>query len=278
MDPDEKAGEGGRATAQSGTYLSYGSGQGYGTGHGCHTMRDENVEEHAPAAQDVYLEKEEQLPTTNRDDYLDEKGEEKAEDSDTLERTSTGKRDNFQPLDSEDEEIVMKIARTVSRSYTQRSGTTGRSDLERTDTLAGLEINDEVFDPSSPKFDLYKYLRMTMKIIKSEDMKIQQAGVTMKDVNVRGSGAALNLQSTVGSILMAPLRLGEMFSFGKKPSKHILRDFQAQVNSGEMLVVCKSLTEQLSSLGSYCDYSIQERADGGICFQWEGRAPVAVRF
>lgn len=58
-----------------------------------------------------------------------------------------------------------------------------------------------------------------------------------RNLNVYGSGAALQLQQTVMGFLMAPLRLGEMFSFGKKERKHILRSFDGVIDSGEMLIV-----------------------------------------
>jgi len=76
-----------------------------------------------------------------------------------------------------------------------------------------------------------------MRAVDQDDIKIARAGVTMKNVTVRGTGAALNLQKNVGSILMSPLRFTEIFSFGKKPSKTIIRDFDVLMKSGEMLIV-----------------------------------------
>lgn len=63
----------------------------------------------------------------------------------------------------------------------------------------------------------------------------RRAGIVFKNLKVCGSGSAINLQKNVGSLLLAPLRLGEFF--GKGPEKTILNDFEGVLKSGEMLVV-----------------------------------------
>src|SRR6202012_958157 len=93
------------------------------------------------------------------------------------------------------------------------------------------------FEPNSGKFDLYKYLRMTMKMFESEHIALQRAGVVIKNVSVEGSGSALQLQSNVGSLLMSPLRINETLHFGHKQHKQIIRNFYGLVKSGELLIV-----------------------------------------
>jgi len=219
MASNEQSGIAGEAASHHpGTYLHYGPGP---DGHTVHDVQASHQPSYGSGQTDNTIlgnAADEQI-TPTKDEYLDEKGEELAEDTIGIERMDTNYKRNFQPLDSIDEETVMGIARTMTRSYSQYS-TANKSDLQRTDTLAGLQLGDEIFDPASPKFDLYKYLRMTMKILKEDDVKIQNVGVTMKDVNVRGSGSALNLQSTLSTVLSAPLRLGELLSSRHKPSKH----------------------------------------------------------
>ncbi|TKA74913.1 hypothetical protein B0A55_03757 [Friedmanniomyces simplex] len=177
--------------------------------------------------------------TRTADGYLDSEGKEAAEKS--SERTSSSEGGIYEPINAGDEAVLRRLASQLSRSQSQysqtRRGSTANSALERQDTLAGLEIGDPILDPNSPKFDLYKYLRMTMKLLDADDIKVKRAGVVLKDVNVRGTGSALNLQSNVGSFLMSPLRLGEHLSFGKKDSKQILRNFNGLMKSGELLIV-----------------------------------------
>ncbi|KAK3059406.1 hypothetical protein LTS18_010948, partial [Coniosporium uncinatum] len=123
----------------------------------------------------------------------------------------------------------------------RRRSTIGAGDdggeLGKTDTLEGLDENSPEFDPSSDKFDIYKWLKGLMRVLDEEDIRVKRAGIVFKDLNVKGSGAALQLQKTVASILMLPFRLGEVFSIGRKTEKHILKDFHGILKSGEMLIV-----------------------------------------
>ena len=107
----------------------------------------------------------------------------------------------------------------------------------RKDTLAGVTDDDPRLDPESPKFDIYIWARAFMRSMDENEIKIAKSGFTFKDLSVFGSGSALSLQATVGSVLMAPFRLGEYLSIGPKPQKQIIRKFSGVVKSGEMLVV-----------------------------------------
>jgi ATP-binding cassette, subfamily G (WHITE), member 2, PDR len=96
-----------------------------------------------------------------------------------------------------------------------------------------------------------------MKLIDENEVIQRRAGIVWKDLRVCGSGSAVNLQQTVGSLLLAPLRFRELF--GKGPEKTILNQFDGVLKSGEMLVVLgrpgsgcstllKSLTGELHGL------------------------------
>ncbi|KAF2731319.1 ATP-binding cassette transporter [Polyplosphaeria fusca] len=149
-------------------------------------------------------------------------------------------RDEDLPFDPEVAEAIRKIA---SRTYTRNSGISrtnsvaGSSNLARLDTLAGVSLGDPVLDPTRPEFDMYKWTRMFVKLIHDEGIATRQAGFTFRDLNVSGSGSALQLQKDVSDPLMLPFRLGEHFSLGKKPEKSILRDFEGTVAAGELLIV-----------------------------------------
>ena len=179
--------------------------------------------------------------TKTEDHYLDLAGKEAIEDSSDRKDSSDSSSGLYEPINAGDEQVLRRLATQLSRSqsqYSRRSSTYGADQaLERKGTLEGVEIGDPVLDPNSPQFDLYKYLRMTMRILEEGNVKIKRAGIVLKDVNVRGSGSALNLQSTVGSFLSSPLRVRENINTGHKPSKRILRDFNGIVKSGELLIV-----------------------------------------
>jgi ATP-binding cassette subfamily G (WHITE) protein 2 (PDR) len=178
---------------------------------------------------------------TTQPHYLTSDGKEAAEDPIGFTDSRDGSSENvFEPIQPGDAGVLTRLASQVSRSqsyYSRRASTTGNTDLERTNTLEGLERGRDELDPASPKFDLYKWIRYAMRAVDQDDIKIARAGVTMKNVTVRGTGSALNLQKNVGSVLMAPLRFSENFSFGKKSAKTIIRNFDVLMKSGEMLIV-----------------------------------------
>ncbi|KAJ6001496.1 ABC-2 type transporter [Penicillium canescens] len=71
--------------------------------------------------------------------------------------------------------------------------------------------DDAALNPASEEFDLEKWLRHTIMGAKSEGIRLKSSGVIFKDLHVTGSDSALMLQETVGDLLMAPLRIGELF-------------------------------------------------------------------
>ncbi|KAF2087078.1 ATP-binding cassette transporter ABC1 [Saccharata proteae CBS 121410] len=143
----------------------------------------------------------------------------------------------YEPINAGDQDELRRIASSLSRRPISRRNTgVSGGDLEKVDTLAGLDESSPALDPNSKEFDIYKWLRMFMRSLDEEDIKIKRAGVLFRDLNVSGSGSALNLQKNVGSLLLAPLRPGDFFSFHKNEKK-ILHDFNGLMKSGELLIV-----------------------------------------
>jgi ABC-type nitrate/sulfonate/bicarbonate transport system ATPase subunit len=96
---------------------------------------------------------------------------------------------------------------------------------------------DAKVDPQSDQFNLSSFLRMFRQQLEAEGHTMRQVGLVYKNLNVYGSGAALQLQKTVTDLAMSLFRVGETFSFGKKDHKHILRKFDGVVKPGELLIV-----------------------------------------
>jgi ATP-binding cassette, subfamily G (WHITE), member 2, PDR len=143
---------------------------------------------------------------------------------------------------TENQPELAKIASVLSRGEsnatvpTQSKAEEGREgELQRRDTVAGMQYNDPKFNPESPEFDFFLWARKYIRSMEEEGIKQRRAGLTFRNLNVSGSGAALQLQTDVSSLLMAPFRLRE--SFGNSPEKQILRNFNGSVKSGEMLIV-----------------------------------------
>jgi ATP-binding cassette, subfamily G (WHITE), member 2, PDR len=74
-----------------------------------------------------------------------------------------------------------------------------------------------------------------MRLVDENNIVQRRAGFVFKNLRVSGTGSAINLQQTVGSVLMAPLRWREFFDKG--PEKIILNSFDGVLKSGEMLIV-----------------------------------------
>jgi ATP-binding cassette subfamily G (WHITE) protein 2 (PDR) len=71
--------------------------------------------------------------------------------------------------------------------------------------------------------------------LEGEGIEMKKLTVVFKDLNVFGSGKAIQLQKTIGDIPMAPFRAGEYF--GKSERKQILHNFDGIIRSGELCVV-----------------------------------------
>ena len=175
--------------------------------------------------------------------------------SDTPER-------HFEPIHAGDPIELVHIASQIARttSNTSRGQNEYVQALQKEVSLAPLDNRTFAVDPTSPDFDVYKWARMLVRQIDEEKITLRKAGITFKNLNVSGSGSAVNVQQNVGSVFMAPLRARELFSKG--PEKQILKNFEGVVKTGEMLVVlgrpgkwitlfCR-LIELIMSKGSGC--------------------------
>ncbi|KAG9844270.1 hypothetical protein KCU98_g13456, partial [Aureobasidium melanogenum] len=142
----------------------------------------------------------------------------------------------YQPIQEGDDVMLRDLARTHSKQGHKLGSTLTSSRSSDTNIINNNNPeNDPELDPTSGKFDLHKYLRRTLAILEMESMVLKEADVVMKNVNVSGSGRALNYQDTISGMLMAPFRLRE--SLSNTEPKHILRNCNAILKHGELLVV-----------------------------------------
>ncbi|KAJ5677168.1 uncharacterized protein N7477_002801, partial [Penicillium maclennaniae] len=131
-------------------------------------------------------------------------------------------KDVFERIRAEDRQELSCVASNFTRHRATDSGVGGMTDMERKDTLAGLELDDPVLDPTSDQFEHYKWARMMLKLMDKEGVPLRKS----TDVN------------NVGSIPLAPFRSQEYISCGKRvQQKHILREFDGVLKSGELLIV-----------------------------------------
>ncbi|KAG4026890.1 hypothetical protein MFRU_035g00420 [Monilinia fructicola] len=150
----------------------------------------------------------------------------------------TAREKEFEEITAGDRQELQRIATSFGGSQLGRTLTnaTGENDeLEKQHTLTGVKLGDSTLDPNSPDFDVIRWTKMMMRLVDEKQVIQRRAGIVFKNLKVCGSGSAINVQKTVGSLLMAPLRFREFV--GKGPEKTILNDFNGVLKSGEMLIV-----------------------------------------
>ena len=142
-----------------------------------------------------------------------------------------GRRDSQAMIPDADKAELVRLATQLSR---RRSSVAAQPHIT---SLGDIDENAPYMNPEDDSFDLSKWMRHFVNQLRDEGVTAKHTGVSFRDLSVFGSGDAIQVQNTVASTLMAPLRLGEMFSFGEKKHKQILHGFNGLLRSGELLVV-----------------------------------------
>ncbi|KAL4786048.1 ABC-2 type transporter-domain-containing protein [Aspergillus varians] len=131
---------------------------------------------------------------------------------------------------------LTRIASSFPRRTTSASSASGKG-IERRDTVDEMTLDDPAFDPTKDQFDHYKWARKMMKLIDKEGFpRPPSMGISFRNLNISGSGSALQYQDTMTSLFSAPFRLNELL-FKRSPERHILHDFNGLIRSGELLIV-----------------------------------------
>ncbi|RSM18243.1 hypothetical protein CDV31_002969 [Fusarium ambrosium] len=168
-------------------------------------------------------------------------------------RLHSAQRDTMM-IEEGDRQELQRIATSISqRRQSLAAVSSGIPDLTP-------DAQDPALDPMSKDFDLAQWLPHFMQQLQDEGVSLKTAGVAYKDLSVSGTGAALQLQQTLGDVIQAPMRIGEYLSFGKKEPKRILNKFDGLLRGGELLIVLgrpgsgcstllKTITGELEGLG-----------------------------
>lgn len=136
-------------------------------------------------------------------------------------------------LSSSDTEANEMGGRPLARRATKSEiDPEGRRELQRIMTGASQRITqqmsiaqpgDPTIDPGSESFDLTRFLKTFRHNLANEGVEMKKVSVVYRNLNVFGSGKALQLQKTVADLFLAPLRFREYF--GKSERKQILHQF-----------------------------------------------------
>ncbi|KAB8215524.1 ABC-2 type transporter-domain-containing protein [Aspergillus novoparasiticus] len=99
--------------------------------------------------------------------------------------------------------------------------------------------NDPQLDPNSPEFDHRRWAQFVLRRMHECGIEPPQQGVVFKDLQVSGSGSALQYQETVLSTFAIPFRTAARAIAGQKriPRRQILRGFDGLLEGGELLLV-----------------------------------------
>lgn len=125
-------------------------------------MADEEKQEYFPQRTENILSGESQPPPMVHASSSTDVGDDEVPELTRVQTTRTMARERtFEPILSGDRAELTRIASNFSSTGDSIARTnTRRSELQRRDTLAGVELHDEVLNPNSPEFDAYKWTRM----------------------------------------------------------------------------------------------------------------------
>ncbi|KAB8235266.1 ABC-2 type transporter-domain-containing protein [Aspergillus alliaceus] len=154
-------------------------------------------------------------PDVDRAPQIDTKFE---RDDDTLSDTSSS-------LSSDEEQERQSLSRIASSRLGQVLSTQGKDDPQ--------------LDPNSPEFDHRRWAHSVLKLMHQSGIEPPRQGVVFKDLQVSGSGSALQYQETVLSTFTIPFRKASRAISGQKqaPRRQILRGFDGLLEGGELLLV-----------------------------------------
>lgn len=152
-------------------------------------------------------------------------------DSDGPEYGLSRRNTNAMIEESERQEL-QRIATVLTRR--QSTATTPMA----LDEIVTMGENDPALQPQNAEFDLSKWLQRIIRKHRAQGHAPEaHAGIAYKDLSVFGTGEAVQVQQTVASLLLSPLRPSNIFSFGKKTHKQILHSFDGTLRRGELLIV-----------------------------------------
>ncbi|KAE8379057.1 ABC-2 type transporter-domain-containing protein [Aspergillus bertholletiae] len=97
--------------------------------------------------------------------------------------------------------------------------------------------DEPALDPDNKYFDLSRWIRHILHQLNDQGIHQSRCSVYFRNVRVTGTGAALQLQQTVGSLFSAPFRPRETFHLSTHTPKQILKQFDGVLESGELLIV-----------------------------------------
>jgi ATP-binding cassette subfamily G (WHITE) protein 2 (PDR) len=91
--------------------------------------------------------------------------------------------------------------------------------------MEGFAEDDPAVIPTSGDFDPYKWALLSLKQL-DEEIPREHVGFAYRNVNISGTGAVLQLQDTVESVLLAHFLLGSLISLALRFREEDTAKFQ----------------------------------------------------
>ncbi|KAK7955249.1 putative ABC1 transport protein [Apiospora saccharicola] len=134
-----------------------------------------------------------------------------------------------------DENERRELGRVASRM--SRASTPGAlMHLQGFNTMAD---SDPALNPEKSEFDVGKWLKIVARKFEVAGFGPKHTGVRFKNLDVLGSGEAVQVQGTVSDILLGPFREAKKLAThrGGSSQKKILRNFNGLLENHELLIV-----------------------------------------
>ncbi|KAL4747049.1 hypothetical protein BDW72DRAFT_209891 [Aspergillus terricola var. indicus] len=154
-------------------------------------------------------------------------------ETDTIASSSQSTYRSPMNLISEAESLNLRKIATNQSKAQRRPGSAAVHD----DQSYNDPEEDATLDPSSASFSLEKWLRAAVSEASQHGLSTPSGGILFRNLAVSGSGSALQLQPTVGSVLTAPLRIESLLRHRRVEPRRILHGFDGVMKTGELLLV-----------------------------------------
>lgn len=152
------------------------------------------------------------------------------EDDDGIPRGYNLSRRNTESIIEDDDRRELN---RIASIFSQRRASVAVDQPQALDSID----EEALYNPENEGFDIEKWIRRFFQESLDEGFSSKRTGVCFRNLDIYGSGSAIQLQETVGTFATAPARIGELFSFKKNDHKQILHSFDGVIKPGELVVV-----------------------------------------
>ena len=109
--------------------------------------------------------------------------------------------------------------------------------LQRTTTVGDMDMSHPHLDPNNPAFDFRSWCKFLNRQLESHGLRRPRVNTTFQDLTVTGTGDAVMIHKTVGSLFMTPPGFTAVNKRKHSAKRTILHKFNGTIREGEMCIV-----------------------------------------